>query len=272
MTELDPDKIDPDIEETDLSEIQKAVVQLYRNFDKKVTARRKSILCKEIDAEEFDPGPLARVVSLIENEDVRFVPVVGCSYADDQLREMFRRHLSKHTPGGLKDLLGANGPLGNLSNRIRIAYAFNALSPFILIELDKLRRARNTISHSWDIGSFRDIFEQHPAKELVPAHQIIRDALRENPDLKATTVKVLSADLSLLTPEAAFRINVIWMLTMLTYEAPIHMRARKQLLNPFRVLYEDPTPQRFKSIARIAASSTNRIAATMPCVDAESEL
>jgi len=64
---------------------------------------------------------------LIQKEDVKFVPVIACAFADEELAEMFKAFLPDGIPGGKKGLLGSFGPLSNLFNRIQFAYAFDSL-------------------------------------------------------------------------------------------------------------------------------------------------
>jgi len=52
------------------------------------------------DAASFDVSELRRAMSQIAREDIRFVPVIACAFADDELEKMFKQFLPDNIPGG----------------------------------------------------------------------------------------------------------------------------------------------------------------------------
>jgi hypothetical protein len=89
---------------------------------------------------------------------VRFLPVIACAFADDVLKATFKEVLPDRIPGRKASMFSGYGALSDLAKRIQLAHAFDVLSPDLMEELDRLRSARNAISHSWNIDSLKDFF------------------------------------------------------------------------------------------------------------------
>jgi DNA-binding MltR family transcriptional regulator len=102
-----------------------------------------------------------------------------CAFADDLLKETFKTVLPNGVPGGKKNMLGGYGPLSDLAKRIQLAYAFDVFSQDLMLDLDRVRTARNAIAHSWDIDQLGDILghgrlaDIHPVEELLAEREII---------------------------------------------------------------------------------------------------
>ncbi len=98
-------------------------------------------------------------MSLLVREDIRFIPVIACAFADDDLKEMFKRFLPTTFPGGKSGMLGRFGPISSLFTRIQFSFAFDLVHSDVLLALDKLRGHRNDIAHTWDQDSVHDFME-----------------------------------------------------------------------------------------------------------------
>jgi hypothetical protein len=120
-------------------------------------------------------------------------------------------------------MFGGYGVLSDLAKRIQLAYAFDILSPDLMEELDRLRSARNAISHSWNVDSLKDFFTKGPLADM---HRM-EEVLAERKDL----TEELSRGFE---PLAAFRLRLIWIVGRLVYEAAAYNRAKKARLHPAR--------------------------------------
>ncbi len=110
---------------------------------------------------------------------MRFLPVIVCAFANDVLKATFKEVLPDRIPGGKGSMLGAYGALSDLAKRIQLAYAFDIFSPDLMEELDRLRYARNAISHSWNIESLKGFFTKG---RLADMHRM-EEVLAERKDL-----------------------------------------------------------------------------------------
>jgi len=114
-------------------------------------------------------------------------------------------------------MFGGYGALSDLAKRIQLAYAFDILSPDLMEELDRLRSARNDISHNWNIDSLKDFFTKG---RLTDMHRM-EEVLAERTDL----TEELSRGFE---PLAAFRLRLIWIVGRLVYEAAAYNRASRR--------------------------------------------
>lgn len=138
----------PDIAALDLSEVEKNGLQVFRNYTIAFEKRAAEHFVTESNRSKYDTAQLDGILNLIVTEDVRFLPVIACSFADEQLEEMFKREVPESVPGGRSSMLSGYGSLSRFSQRIQVAYAFGWMSPDVLEELEKLRKIRNDTSHS----------------------------------------------------------------------------------------------------------------------------
>ena len=129
---------DADIANLDLTEGEKDGLQVYRNYSRSFTDAREKQFARGVDHAPTDTSQLEEVLSLIVSEDIRFVPVIACAFADDDLKLMFQRFLPDGVPGGKKSLLGRSGPISTLFQRIQFAFAFDMAHSDILIALARL--------------------------------------------------------------------------------------------------------------------------------------
>lgn len=130
-----------------------------------------------------------------------------------------------------------------------LAYAFDVLSADLMKELDRLRCARNAISHSWNIDSLSDFFTKG---RLADMHRI-EELLSERQE----SAKEFSSGFK---PLAAFRIRLVWIVGRLVYEAAAYGRAKKARLDPVRALYGKPPPKWLTEISKIGHEATREIA------------
>src|SRR6266849_3800413 len=109
---------DPDIAALSLSGPEKDGLQVYRNDNTSFTDAREKQFASGVDYAHPDMSDLQNVLSRLVSEDIRFVPVIACAFADKDLAEMFKRFLPDGIPGGKKAMLGRFGPVSTLFNRI----------------------------------------------------------------------------------------------------------------------------------------------------------
>ena len=113
---------DKDIENLELSEFEKNGLQVYRNYTKSLTEQRQKEFVAYINAKPSDPAPLEKMLQKILQEDARFLPVIACAFADDQLKDLFAGAIRPGIPGGKTAMLGPYGPLSTFFNRIQLGY------------------------------------------------------------------------------------------------------------------------------------------------------
>jgi len=249
MTEQDQNWFDKDIAAMDLDYGEKAGLQIYRNYTRSFQEHAIKDFVATINREKIDLAELQRLITLIVNEDARFLPVIVCAFADDLLKAVFKEVLPSEVPGGKASMLGGYGPLSDFAKRIQLAYAFNVLSPDLMEELDRLRSARNAISHSWDLSNLKDFYEKG---RLADMHRM-EDLLPERKELAEEFAGGFK-------PLAAFRIRLVWICARLVFEQAAYNRAKKSNLEPVRALYGKPAPDWLVSVGREALKATREIA------------
>jgi len=241
-------EFDADIDAMDLDVLDKFKLQLYRTYTKAFETHAIERFVKEFDEESHDVDSFNKIVELVIKEDPRFIPVITCAFADELLTSTFKNILPDGIPGGKGNMFGAYGPLSSLSKLIQIAYAFDVLSGDLLEELDRLRSARNLISHSWDIASLDDFFtkgrlaDMHRMEELLPEREGLEEEFSQE-----------------FQPLEAFRIRVVWISGRLQYEAAAYNRSKVTRVRPSRVLYGKPTPKLLTQISSRCLQATREI-------------
>lgn len=98
-------------------------------------------------------------MSQLAREDIQFIPVIACAFADTELEKMFKQFLPDNIPGGKSSMLGRFGPISSLFARIQFAFAFDMVHSDVLLALDQLRGYRNKIAHTWDQEALPDFVE-----------------------------------------------------------------------------------------------------------------
>jgi hypothetical protein len=91
---------DSDIDNLELSEVEKHGLQGHRNYTKSLTEQRQKEFVTYINAKLFDPAPLEKLLQKILQEDPRFLPVITCAFADDELKTLFSEAIRPGVPGG----------------------------------------------------------------------------------------------------------------------------------------------------------------------------
>ena len=241
------DSWDEDIATLNLSDSEKDGLQVFRNYQRAFQVHAERAFAKEIDAEPFDTAPLERVLALIANEDVRFLPVITCAYVDDLLKAMFKAELPDDVPSGASALFGPYGPLSTLFNRLQLAFVFDMLSPELVQDLDQIRKVRNDLSHSWDITTFQDFFTKGTITDLYPVDTLLakQEKLQSFP--------------TALEPLKAFRVRLLWLTTRLTYEAAYYPRAKRQRLHPQSALFGPNQPKRLSTVSGLALEASKKV-------------
>lgn len=238
-------EFDEDIAALPMGEFEKNGLQVYRNYSKAFTNHREKAFSATIDLKQPDIDRLKEVLSILESEHIKFVPVIACSFADEELKEMYRTNLPEGIPGGKSAMLSGFGPLSSLHTRIQFCFAFDLLSIDLLRALDKLRDQRNKISHRWNVRLFDDFFKDVNLVKL----DGLDDALKKIIDPKAPP------------SEATLRIRTAWLLTRIFYEALWYWKVRTAGLSPYEVLYGRHRPKLLATISRPAVELTRRLAA-----------
>ena len=239
---------DEDIAALDLSDVEKDGLQVYRNYTLAFEGQAEKVFAKEADAEPFDILALERVLELVAIEDARFLPVIACAYSDDLLTSMFRAELPDSVPSGKSTLFGPHGPLSTLFNRLQLAAAFDMLSPDLISDLDRVRKARNDISHSWDISAFRNFFTEPQSSKLYPVDQVIAENIEE-----------LRSSMEDADPQKLFRVRLIWIMALLTYETAYYARAKRHRLSPHKALFGPNQPKSLSKVSGIALNATKKV-------------
>jgi hypothetical protein len=222
---------DPDIAAMNLSEIEKNGLQVYRNYSVAFEKHRAESFCASLVINEKAVSELVEVLGLIASEEPRALPVIACAYADDQLKEMFRREIPDGVPGGRGEMLSGFGPLSRLSQRVQMAYAFNWLSKDILLEVDHLRKVRNDVSHKWNIKLLETKLEQLINERQHPIEEYLGDGTKLPENFH-----------ELLSPQQKLRVRLVWLLGRLTYECNTWVPALTANLSPSKVLYGPHPP------------------------------
>jgi hypothetical protein len=239
---------DDDIASMSLTDVEKNGLQIYRNYQRAFANHAEKELASKIDAEQFDFGPLERVVRLVAHEEPRFVPVIACAYADDLLKAMFKANTRDGVPGGKAKLFGPYGPFSDLFRRLQMAFLFDMISPDLVADFDRLREARNSLSHTWDIETLDGFFTRGRVNDIFPIESLL-----------GTRLDWFPTDTDTLEPLCSFRVRVVWLVSRLTYEAPLYARARGLGLQPAKALFGPNCPKRLGEISRIAMTTCREV-------------
>ena len=252
MKNDDENWFDSDIDAMELGWGEKAGLQIYRNYTKSFEAHALKRFAETLDREELDLSDLQRLVDSIVEEDLRFLPVIMCAYADELLERVFKTTLPDNIPGGRADLFSGFGPLATLSQRIRLAFAFDVLSADLMLELDRLRSARNKISHNWDADTVTNFHLTGRVADMVPVDQMLVERAQHfnmAPELQVP-----------LDDASAFRVRLAWLAARFTYEAAAWNRAKQARLIPMHALYQEPITKWLTEVSRISMGATRKIA------------
>jgi hypothetical protein len=245
---------DADIAALALSEGEKNGLQVFRNYTKTFEKSAAEHFIIESNSVNYDTAPLDGILKLIVVEDVRFLPVIACSFSDEQLEELFIREIPNGVPGGRSSMLSGYGSLSRFSQRIQVAYAFGWMSPDVLEELDKLRKIRNDTSHSWDINLVREKLDALIDIRMIKIEEQLGDGIR----LPEQFWKALSK-------EALFRVRLIWLVGRCFYESHLFATAIKRRLNPQLALYGETKIGLLVEVSTKCVASTKMIISRAQC-------
>jgi hypothetical protein len=243
-----PDSWDPDIAALSLTDGEKNGLQVFRNYTVAFEKSAAERFVSESNRTDYDTSNLSGILSLIVVEDVRFLPVIACSFGDEQLEEMFRREIPSGVPGGRSSMLSGYGSLSRFSQRIQVAYAFSWISADILEELDRLRKIRNGTSHSWDINSVRSKLDLLIDGRMMRIEEQLGDGIR-----------LPERFWDHLPKEATFRVRLIWLLGRCYYESNLYAAAIKLRLNPQLALYGEEKTNLLVCVAAKCLEATKKV-------------
>jgi len=242
------DSWDSDIAALDLTDVEKNGLQVFRNYTKAFEKKATERLITESNSVAYDTSQLDGILNLVVNEDVRFLPVIACSFSDEQLENMFKREIPSSVPGGRSSMLSGYGSLSRFSQRIQIAYAFNWMSTDVLEELDKLRKIRNDTSHSWDINSVRGKLDALIDDRMLKIEEHLGDGIRLPERFWET-----------LSKEYIFRVRLIWLLGRCFYESNLFATATKLRLDPLLSLYGETKTALLTCVAAKCVAATSEV-------------
>lgn len=239
---------DDDIAALELSDVEKNGLQMYRNYKRAFDEHAEREFAKEIDSEVFDTGPLEKVLALITGEDVRFLPVIACAYVDELTESMFKAELPDNVPGGMSVLFGPYGPLSSLAKRLQLAFVFDALSADLVRDLERIRKVRNDIAHSWDTKVLEGFFEKGTISQLFPIEDVLAEERERIPEFS-----------QVVEPQIAFRIRLIWILARGAYETAYYLRAKRAGLNPGHALFGPNSPIGLSIVSKLAMDAARQL-------------
>lgn len=240
--------IDEDLRSSGLSHAEQSGLQVYRNYSNSFERFAVQHFQQNLSEKKADLEGLRQLNKLLTTEDIRFLPIIVCSYADEMLLQAFKAVLPDGIPGGRNEMLGGFGPLSDLSKRIRMAYAFDVFSADLMLEIDKIRKLRNRISHDWNIKSIEETIRDIATVNLLTMEQLI-EGFKDR----------LGSDRIDVNDEARLRICLIWLSGRLTYEAIAYHKAKELRVPPQRALYESPGTHLLRAISSVCATHTNEI-------------
>lgn len=239
---------DDDISALKLTDTEKNGLQVFRNYKKAFDKRTADEFIDEINKADFDLAPLQSILNLIQQEHIRLIPVYFCSFADEQLENMFRREIPENVPSGRASMLGGFGGLSRFSQRIQSAFAFHWMTPDILLELDKLRKLRNDLSHTWDVDSLKIKLESLIDVQMYPLEKEIGEE-----------VKFPKEVWKMIPKESLFRIRLIWLSGRCFYESQLYPQIIKRRLDEFQTLYGNRKPNLLMSISKECQVATSKL-------------
>lgn len=241
--------LEPDIAAMNLTEGEKWGLQIFRNYSQAFGEHRIRAFVEMASSFENDVQLFEQISKLLIDEEVRVLPVIVAAYADDRLGDMFKREIPDGVPGGRNALMSGFGPLARLSQRIQMAFAFGWLSKDLLTEFDHIRKARNDLSHKWDVELLAQRMNELIQDKQTPIEQELGDDIRLPKNFHEP-----------MPPEDRFRVRMIWMLGRLTYETRLWVPALKAGIEPTKALYGPFPPLMLKAIAAKSVSATRTIA------------
>ena len=239
------DSWDLDIAALNLTDVEKNGLQVFRNYTKAFEKSAAARFVSESNSVQYDTSKLDGVLSLLVEEDVRFLPVIACSFADEQLEGMFKREIPSGVPGGRQSMLSGYGSLSRFSQRIQVAFAFSWMGHDVLEELDKLRKIRNDTSHSWDINSLRGQLDTLIDSRMMRIEEQLGDGIQLPEKFWEN-----------LSKEALLRVRLLWLLGRCFYESHLFASATKQRLNPHMALYGEAKTNLLVSVAAKCVAAT----------------
>lgn len=239
---------DDDVAAMNLTEVEKNGLQVFRNYTNAFEKSAAERFVSKANKTQYDTSKLDGILSLIVEEDVRFLPVIACSFSDEQLEDMFKREIPNGVPGGRSSMLSGYGSLSRFSQRIQIAFAFGWMGHDVLEELDKLRKIRNDISHSWDINSVRGKLDALIDSRMLKIEEQLGDGIRLPERFWET-----------LSKEDLFRVRLLWLLGRCFYESHLFASAINQRLNPQVALYGEAKTNLLVSVAAKCVATTKAV-------------
>ncbi|QAX78904.1 hypothetical protein D5F51_10260 [Yersinia hibernica] len=231
-----------------LSDGEKWGLQVYRNYSRAFGEHRVKNFVDQASPFEADVKLFEQIAAIVVSEEVRIIPVIVASFADDRLKDMFKREIPDDVPGGCSALMSGFGPLARFSQRIQLAFAFGWLSKDLLVEFDHIRKVRNDLSHKWD----NELIERKMTELIEEKQTPLEEYLGDGTCLPKNFY-------SSMLPIDRFRVRAIWLLGRLTYEARLWVPALKAGIAPEEALYGPNIPLMLRAIAAVSVESTTKV-------------
>lgn len=229
---------DDDINELNISDLEKNGLQVYRNYKNSFYEHEIKLFIEDCDSKNYENlEDLKQVLHLIVLEDIKYLPIILCSFANECLEKLLKRIISEGVPGGSKSILDGFGSLSSFSNRIQMAYIFNILSKDILLELNSFRKIRNDFAHQWNLE-----------KNKIKLKTIINSR-----SIKIEKILLESGKISdSLDEDDQWKCYLLFFVGRIYYETELYYSCVQKGLNPDAVLYSGKnTPKLFKEVTKL---------------------
>src|SRR5262245_12927079 len=100
---------DADIDALQLGWGEKAGLQIYRNYTRSFEQHAIIKFREALNHEKLELDEFTEFTGLLVHEDLRFLPIILCAFADEVLEEAFKHAIPDNVPGGKTNLFGAYG-------------------------------------------------------------------------------------------------------------------------------------------------------------------
>ncbi len=225
-----------------LSELQRATVQFYKNFQLAVQKRNLKKIKSDIDDHFINIEILESQFKYIEMATIENAILSCIAICDDLLKEMFLRESRPSID--IKSMLGPLGPLGDFRKRLSVTSIANYVDDYDIQFLDGLRKLRNNIAHA--------------AIPKPPDENQVRNLLNELPDLVEMFLenKIFSFATKQSLDEK-LRAMMVWQIAQLGWKTVVYPQTNKHGV-PRELFLEEPH-DKYSAIAALACNSVTNI-------------
>jgi DNA-binding MltR family transcriptional regulator len=129
-----------------------------------------------------EPSRVGEALRALKKRSHSGYVITAAAILDSQLERALKKAMNPLSKKTYERIFETFGPLSSFASKILIAYAFGIISAEIYGKLEKLRKLRNTISHSSEILDLE-------SNEIAP----LLSALDKTPQTKTDSLKVFMA-------------------------------------------------------------------------------